>query len=252
MTKKHLVIPDTQVKPGVPIDHFTALGNYVVAKQPDVIVHLGDHWDMHSMSSYDIGKVGFENGDYAEDIEAGNEAIRLFEAPIKEYNKGRRNKYLPKKVLTLGNHEDRITRFQEEAENARFRNVVTMKDFELDGWKVVPFKKIVKVDGIHYCHYFYQQNSGRPIGGLAHYKLNKLKFSFVMGHQQDMDTARMGLNNGDVIRGLMAGCFYQHDEEYRGAQANSEWRGVHMLHEVKNGDYYPMEVSMNFLLSNYL
>jgi len=252
MPKKHLVIPDTQVKPGVPINHFTALGNYVVAKQPDVIIHLGDHWDMPSLSSYEVGKVGFESGDYAADIEAGNEAMRLFEAPIKEYNKGRRNKYQPKKVLTFGNHENRITRFQEEAENARFRNVVTMKDFELNGWKAVPFKKIVKIDGIHYCHYFYQQNSGRAIGGLAHYKLNKLKFSFVMGHQQDMDFARIGLNNGDVIRGLMAGAFYQHDEDYRGSQANSEWRGVWMLHEVRAGNYCLMEVSMGFLLSNYL
>lgn len=252
MPIKHLVVPDTQVKPGVPIDHFTALGNYIVEKQPDVIVHIGDHFDLPSLSSYDAGKVGFENRDYKADIDAGNDALGLLMAPINEYNKRRKNKYEPRKVITLGNHENRIDRFREDASNARFRNIVTTKDFALDGWKVVPFKQVIRIDGICYSHYFYAQNSGRPIGGLAHYKLTKLKFSYVMGHQQEMDCARESLANGQVIRGLMAGCFYQHDEEYRGPQARGEWRGIHMLHEVKDGNYDHMEVSLGFLRSNYL
>jgi len=41
---KHFIIPDTQVKPDVPINHLEAAGNYIIEKQPDVIVHLGDHW----------------------------------------------------------------------------------------------------------------------------------------------------------------------------------------------------------------
>jgi len=234
------------------MNHFTALGNYIVEKQPDKIIHIGDHWDMPSMSSYDVGKAGFEDRDYAADIAAGNEAMRLLHEPINAYNKGRKNKYLPKKVLTLGNHEERINRFREDAENARFRNVVTQADFDTTGWKVVPFKQIIKIDGVHYTHYFYAQNSGRPLGGMAQYKLTKLKFSYCMGHQQDMDCARESLNNGQVLRGLMAGCFYQHSEEYRGAQASSEWRGVHMLHEVHQGNFDHMEVSLDFLLRRYL
>ena len=253
MSKTHLVIPDTQVKPGVPLDHFTALGNYIVEKQPDVIVHVGDHWDMESLSIYDQGKVGFEGRDYKADIEVGNEAMDLLFAPIRNHNKGRRKKYQPKMYLTLGNHEDRIDRFRNDADNGRFRNVVTMADFEAHDFKLVPFKKILKLDGLHYCHYFYAQNSGRPIGGLAQYKLTKLKFSYIMGHQQEMDCARESLSNGQVIRGLMAGCFYQHSEAYRGPQASGEWRGVHMLHEVNGkGNYDHMEVSLNFLLRRYL
>lgn len=250
--RKHLVIPDTQVKSDVKTNHFTALGNYICEKQPDVVVHIGDHWDMPSLSSYDENKAGFEGRDYKADIEAGNDAMRLLMAPLHEYNKRRKNKYQPKFVITLGNHENRIDRFREDAKNARFRNIVTTNDFFLDGWKVVPFKQVIRIDGLHYSHYFYAQNSGRPLGGLAQYKLTKLKFSYVMGHQQEMDCAREALSNGQVIRGLMAGCFYQHDEHYRGPQANSEWRGVHILNEVHNGDYMHMEVSINYLLRKYL
>ena len=48
-----LVIPDTQVKPGVNTDHLEWAGHYAVKMKPDVIVHIGDHWDMPSLSSYD-------------------------------------------------------------------------------------------------------------------------------------------------------------------------------------------------------
>jgi hypothetical protein len=143
------VIPDTQVKADVPLDHLEALGNYLVEKQPDYVVQIGDWYDMPSLSSYDEKKAGFETRDYKADIDAGNEAMRILEAPIAAYNKGKRgkNRYEPKKIMTLGNHDNRINRFREDAINARFRNVVTQKDFELDGWQVVPFLKIIKVCG---------------------------------------------------------------------------------------------------------
>jgi hypothetical protein len=45
------VIPDTQLRPGVPLDHldWEAIHYY----RPDVVVHLGGHWDMGSLSSYE-------------------------------------------------------------------------------------------------------------------------------------------------------------------------------------------------------
>ena len=57
---KHLIIPDTQVKPNTPTEHLKWAGQYAAEKKPDVIVHIGDHWDMESLSSYDKGKKSFE------------------------------------------------------------------------------------------------------------------------------------------------------------------------------------------------
>ena len=56
---KHLIIPDTQVKPGHPIDHLRWAGQYAVDKKPDGIIHIGDHFDMPSLSSWDVGKKSF-------------------------------------------------------------------------------------------------------------------------------------------------------------------------------------------------
>ena len=36
-----LLCPDSQVKPGVPLDHLRALSNFIVERRPDVIINLG-------------------------------------------------------------------------------------------------------------------------------------------------------------------------------------------------------------------
>ena len=64
---RHLIIPDTQCKPNNSFDHLAWAGEYAVKIKPDVIVHLGDHWDMPSLSVYDIGKKSFEGRTYHSD-----------------------------------------------------------------------------------------------------------------------------------------------------------------------------------------
>ena len=66
---KHLIIPDTQVKPGVDLNYLAWVGKYIVEKKPDVVVQIGDFADMPSLSSYDTGKKSFEGRRYKDDIE---------------------------------------------------------------------------------------------------------------------------------------------------------------------------------------
>jgi hypothetical protein len=113
----HLVIPDTQCKPGAPLDHLRWLGEYIVDRRPEVIVHLGDHWDLPSLSMYDApGSLKMEGQRYEDDIAAGNEGMRLLLAPLRELQaKLKRNKerqYNPRMVLLRGNHEERVMRAQ--------------------------------------------------------------------------------------------------------------------------------------------
>jgi hypothetical protein len=49
----------------------TWAGEYCAEKKPDRIIHIGDHWDMPSLSSFDVGKKAFEGRTYASDIQAG-------------------------------------------------------------------------------------------------------------------------------------------------------------------------------------
>ena len=83
-------------------------------------------------------------------------------------------------------------------------------------------------------------------------KLNKIKISFTQGHQQVLEVGNTETPVGDRMWGLVAGSFYMHDEGYKGYQGNSHWRGIVMKHDVKNGDYSPCVVNMDYLLRKYL
>lgn len=252
---KILVIPDTQQKAGVPSKYLGWIGQYIVDKKPDVVVHIGDHWDMPSLSSYDVGKKSFEGRTYKADIEAGNAAMDVLMAPLHELNDRRRKTkhvlYQPRLEFCTGNHEERIARAVEA--DRKLEDTVGYHDFNLEkhGWNVNEFLKPIEIGGVHFAHYFYNPMNGRPYGGMIQTRLKTIGFSFVMGHQQGKQQAEMHRTDGSIVRGLVVGSCYLHDEEYLGPQGVNYWRGVVMLHQVKNGNYDLMEVSLDYLESKY-
>ena len=251
---KHLVIPDTQCKDGVPLDHLTWAGKYIVEKKPDVIVMIGDFADMESLSSYDVGKKSFEGRRYKSDIETSCKAMELLLSPLKEFNaKAKKNKeklYTPRQLLTLGNHEDRINRVIES--DPKWEGVVSLKDLKYEdyGWEVIPYLEPIVVDGIAYCHYFTSGVLGKPVTSAAAL-LSKKHQSCVMGHVQGRQIAYGTRADGTQITGLFVGGFYQHDEVYLRWQGNKHWRGLWVLHEVNDGSFDEMPVSMNYLKRKY-
>jgi hypothetical protein len=83
----HIVIPDTQAKANVPTDHLRWIGQYIVDNWHDTpvkIIHLGDHADMPSLSSYDKGKKSMEGRRYQQDIEAANAAWAILNEAIRK------------------------------------------------------------------------------------------------------------------------------------------------------------------------
>jgi hypothetical protein len=254
--RKHLLIPDTQVKEGVPLQHLEAMGNYIVEKLPDVIVHIGDHWDMPSLSSYDRGRKSYEGRRVIKDIEAGQRAMETLLAPmwaLQARQKANKKKvYQPEMHFCIGNHEERILRHVES--NPELDGSLSLESLNIAGfgWEVQDFLKPVNIDGVDYCHYFYNPNSGRPYGGGINNKLSKVKSSFTMGHQQGLQIATETTNAGRKIWGCVAGSFYLHDESYKGPQGNDHFRGFVMKHNVNNGDYSPCIVDINYLMDRYL
>jgi len=252
----HFIIPDTQVKEGVPMQHLEACGNYLVEKRPDVIIHLGDHFDMPSLSTYDMGKKSAEGRRVLKDIEAGQVGMERLLGPLRalqaQQRANKKKVYQPRMEFLLGNHEQRIERHVEchpELDGSLGYDDLCLEEF---GWTVNPFLKPIDIDGINYAHYFYNPLSGRPYGGTINNKLNKIKGSFTMGHVQGFELATETTNSGRKIWGMVAGSFYMHRENYKGWQANDHWHGVVMKHEVNNGDYSPCVVNMNYLLRKYL
>jgi hypothetical protein len=252
MSRRHLIIPDTQVRPGVDTSHIDWASRAIVDYKPDVVVHLGDHWDMPSLNSH--ARVGEMEGQRVmEDIRAGNLAfkrlIEPMEAEITRRVIKHRKRWTPELHFLIGNHEDRISRAVKD--NPTLEGILTLDNLETYSFQRHSFLEIVEIDGIHYSHYFANTHSGRPIGGSIDNRLNKIGRSFVQGHEQGF---LYGCRQfpGDVTRhGLVAGSFYLHDESYRGAQSNGEWRGIVILNEVHDGKYDIMPLSMDYLRRKY-
>lgn len=250
----HLVIPDVQVKDGQDFDFLTALGKYIVKKQPDKIICLGDWADMPSLSSYDVGKKTFEGRRYLKDIEASKQAMDALFQPLYEYNEQQRKtkhkQYNPELHLTLGNHENRINKAVNT--DAKLEGVLKIEDLAYNafGWKVYPFLDVVVLDGIAYSHYFTSGLLGRPVT-TAQACLSKKHMSCIQGHQQGLQIATGHQADGKQLTSVIAGSFYEHDEDYMSPQGNKHWRGFLMLHDVKDGQFDIMPVSLKYLKEKY-
>lgn len=245
--RKHIVIPDCQVRPDVDLSHLTWIGNYIAAKHPDVVVNLGDFADMPSLSSYDVGKASAEGKRYAKDVAAAKEGMDLLMAPIRAERTRTHRKWKPELVLTLGNHEDRISRAANDS--PKFQGTLRLTDlgYEQSGWKVHPFLQVAKIDGVEFAHFFTSGVMGRPVSSAAAL-LRQRHCSAVQGHLQLLDIA---IHPKTQHVAVIAGIAYQHDEEYLGAQGNSTKRGILVLNEVREGTYDPCFVSLSFLKRHY-
>jgi hypothetical protein len=242
---KIFVIPDVQAKPGHNFKFLHRVGKYIAEKQPDVVVQIGDFADMPSLSSYDKGKRAFEGRRYVKDIAASHKAMEtLLEGMATNGGfKGRM-------VLTLGNHEDRILRAANET--PELEGLVKLEDlkYETYGWNVQGFLHPCTIGGVVFCHYLTSGVMGRPVTAASRLISTK-HVSTIVGHQQGRQVAYGQRADGRNITAIIAGSCYEHHEDYMGPQGNKHWRGLVALHEVKDGQFDEMFVSLDFLKKRY-
>jgi hypothetical protein len=244
--RRHFIIPDRQARPGVPLDHNLWLGEAIAEYRPDVLIDLGDNADFPSVSTHSApGSLDKEGMRLSLDIEAAQEADRILFAGM--------GKFRPKRMVRLrGNHEDRLDRYLRL--NPVLEGIIGLNLLNDGEWEIVPFSNgapgVKVIDGISYAHYFANPNTGRPIGGTATYKLAAIGSPFVQGHVQGYDIGTRQYATGRVIRGIVAGSCYLHDEPYKGA-ANSHDRCAIVLNEVRDGRFSEMPLTIDYLSRKY-
>lgn len=247
-----IVIADTQVSEESKLDHMYALAKYIWDNKPGYIVHIGDHFDLPSLSSY-ASALESEGRRLYNDLEAGFHAFKIIMDYSKEMSRKTGIDYEPVKHFLMGNHEDRLRRFV--ATHPVLEGCFDLHKFVRDqGWQVHEMNEPLWINDVAYCHYFENPQSGRPVGGSIENRLNKFPHSFVQGHQQMyLYGSRQNLM-GKPHFGVVSGSFYITDEGYRGAN-NTEQRGfVHMKSFTNRYDYldYDVEhVSLERLLNIY-
>jgi hypothetical protein len=245
--RRIFVIPDTQCKPGEPLDHLEWIGRAIREYKPDVVVHLGDHYDFESLSTYAAPESGTMEGlRYEDDVKAGNEGLAILHKAMGGWQ-GR-------KILLRGNHEHRLTRYIDR--NPKLSGTMGFHQFndKALGWEIVPYycgsPGQVTVEGVIFAHYFAAVNTGRAIGGTAQNKLNHVGTSFVQGHVQGYEVGTKQYATGVVRKGIVAGSAYLQDENFKG-MANAHWRGVVVLNEVHDGQFCEMPLTLDYLCRKY-
>ena len=244
---KILYVPDLQISPGRNLTFVDWISQHAADKQYDVIVQGGDLWDYRSLSSYDRGKASAENQRVGRDFKAGCEAVERLMAAVK---------HKPRWVFTEGNHCARVARYAND--NPAIDTLPDHMSFLRErGWEAYPFLKPVSIGGVAFAHIFPRSASGKvspagmkygPPNPTAMLKANMR--SCVMGHSPGLQTAIYHTGH-TTLRGIIAGSAYPWHENYQGAQGGHYWRGVIALHEVRNGNFSLMEVSLDFLRRRY-
>lgn len=246
----HLVVPDTQIRPGISLDHIRNAGELAASKMPEVIVFLMDWWDFPSLSTHnDRGSIEYHNKSYIEDLQAGIEGMELFLKAIEVYNatmtRQKKKKYIPRLIATMGNHEYRRNRLESQLPKL-IGALPTPENYLWDkGFEIVPYKQCIVVDGITYSHLCPQSKSAGAIER-PHLIAQKRYASWTVGHTQGLEYFIS--YHEPRIQCIIAGSFYDHDEAYKEG-ANDHWRGIIYKHvyNTRNIVYDPEFINIERL-----
>lgn len=198
-----LAIGDSHDHPGIPDkSRFALMGRYAAEERPDVILHIGDFLDLHSLCSHTRedtykgkGKPSFE-----QDIASAAEAMAAFEAELPA-------DYRPRKHITFGNHEHRAWRYEDI--NPASVNLLTgplTNVFESHDWTWQSFGHWTMIAGVGFTH-IPRNIMGRPVGGknIGNSIANEATFDIAHGHDHRANVtkrAKYGYNNFVTIVGL--------------------------------------------------
>jgi hypothetical protein len=252
MSKTHLVIPDPHAHPDYSNERFDWLAKLIIDIKPDVVINMGDHFDMPSLSGYDKGTKGFEGRRFVKDIASGCEAHERMWGPVK-----RTKKRMPHRVVLEGNHEQRLKRAVNSS--PELDGAISFDQFQFRDWydDVVEYEGntpgSIVVDGVSYAHYHISGVAGRPISGehAAYSLLTKQYSSCTVGHLHTTDYCVRTNAEGKPIHGLVAGVFQDYVSGWAGKANELWWRGVVVKRGVHEGTYDPQWISINQLRKEY-
>lgn len=252
MNRTYLIVPDSHAHADHDNRRADYLSDLIIDLAPDVVVNLGDQFDMPSLSDYDKGKRSFQGRNYKKDIEAGLEFHDRMWGPVK-----RRKKRLPHRIVLEGNHEHRIERALDLS--PELAGTIGFSDYDFESYydEVVRYDGnlpgILEIDGILFAHFFPTGISGRPMGGIspARMMMNKNKTSCIAGHTHTFDFASERQISGRTVNCLVAGCYQDYVNSWAGPIGKFWQAGVSVLRNVEDGEYDHQWISLQSLEKAY-
>lgn len=222
-----LIIPDLHQDPRHPhrVEVLTWAGRYCADRKIPRTVQLGDWSTWDSVSSHD--KNDTQKARYKPPISADMDNLK---ESLMAWNLGKGD-WKPKQLVTLGNHEYRVERF--ENLNPETHQTFTLQRDQLFaqfGWRTSPFGEIRYIEGVGITHHPVN-GAGRPFGGKlgATRAANETSVSLIVGHSHNWKfwpSAKIGPQSGVDL--LEAGCAlpWGEIEAYALHSCNDWWWGL--------------------------
>lgn len=239
MTSKNiLVIPDIHCTPEEDNSRADWLSKFIIDTKPDIVINMGDQFDMASLSSYDKGKRAFHGKSFKRDLESGLEFHDRLWSPVKATKKK-----LPYRIVLEGNHEHRIERALDLS--PELEGTIGFRDYDFDSYynEVVRYSGgtpgIIELQGVLFAHYFISGVMGRPMGGKWPAKaiLEANKQSSIQSHIHTLDFAKTVTQGGRAVNSAVVGCYHEKAPGWAGNISHFWVPGVAMLHDCEGGDF---------------
>lgn len=155
-----LAIGDAHDSPKLDKERFNWMGRHAAETRPDWIVQIGDLLTLDSLNSHESNAsfAGKAKPSYLADIASGKEALDAFNTALP-------TGYEPRKHITLGNHEERVWRWSNEApETVGMMEVELTSILEESGWAWSRYGEFLFLGGVGFVHVPLNR-LGKPYGG---------------------------------------------------------------------------------------
>lgn len=172
-----VAIGDTHQQPGMPVDRWRWIARYVGETRPDKVVHMGDIGEFSSVSSHEKpGTLPQKiRPSFLNDLEAVEEGFAAYRKALGDTD-------IPHHAV-LGNHEDRIVRF--ESGNAELAGALWSMFMDVTArynWHTTPYKKYLFINSVAFTHVPMTLNevpyNGKTLNPIG----NELTFSLCFAH----------------------------------------------------------------------
>ena len=223
---KVCVIGDLHDAPGISKERLRWLGKHIRNTKPDQVVQIGDFLSLDSCC-WHIDNATMQarknKGTFLEDINS-------FDLALEEFNKGL-STYKVKKHCTLGNHENRLWRWEDKNpeyyQMGKKEMFSTLKKY---GWTWSEYGEFYFIDGVGFTHIPFNV-MGREFGGVSVERNigQSSLFDVVFGHTHKFNDVRCPkIGKSNYIRVVNVGCSLpmNHIESYAKVATTGWFWGV--------------------------
>lgn len=202
------VIGDTHCCPTLSNERFTWLGRAMAERRPEHVVQIGDFGSWDSVSAHEgRGTAGaMARPSISEDFAANQDALARM-------TREQPDDWRPRKDLTLGNHEHRVIRYENQnPELGQHLSLQLDEMFLRHGWRTREFGAYRFIGGVGFTH-APLNGMGKPFGGVTGTQRAgaNSNISLVHGHTHKRDIATVPKIGGTgKVEVVSVGCALPH------------------------------------------